>query len=84
LANTLHGKTGWQVQTIAYGNLPDYDPFKEAVVIDGPPVKLRFKWAPEITINGIQYGPYQDEELELPLGAAVFFLAKKGAMILDD
>ena len=84
LANSLHGKTGWQVQTIPYGNLPDYEPFREAVVIDGPPVKLRFKWAPEITMNGIPYGPYQDEELELPLGAAIFFLAKKGAMVLDD
>jgi len=81
LANTLHGKTGWQVQTIPYGSLPDYDPLTRAAVITGDPVPLEFRWAPKIKINDVEYGPYEDEQAELPLSAALFYLCKKGARL---
>lgn len=81
LPNTLHGKTGWQVQTIPYETLSDYNPLISAIVINGPPIKLQFKYTPKIKINDVEYGPYENEQAELPLGAAIFFLAKKGAMI---
>jgi DNA primase small subunit len=82
LTNTLHGKTGWQVQSIPYGGLPDYDPLTKAVVITGETVRLKFKWAPKIRILDEVYGPYEDETAEIPLEAALFFLAKKGARVI--
>jgi DNA primase small subunit len=82
MPKTLHGKTGWQVQTIPYGQLPNYDPFTKAVIIKGPMIKLEFKHAPKIKILDIMYGPYEEEEAELPLEAALFFLCKKGARVL--
>ncbi|MBN2334503.1 DNA primase small subunit PriS [Candidatus Bathyarchaeota archaeon] len=81
LPNTLHGKTGWQVQTIPYGALPDYDPLTRAIAIDGDPVKLEFSRAPRIRIRDTEYGPYENEEAELPLGVALFYLCKKGARV---
>jgi len=81
LPSTLHGKTGWQVQAIPYGSLPDYDPLTKATVITGDPVRLDFRWAPKIKINDVVYGPYEDEEAELPLGVALFYLCKKGARL---
>jgi DNA primase small subunit len=81
LAYTLHGKTGWQVQTIPYGTLPDYDPLTRAAVITGGPVPLEFRWAPKIKINDVEYGPYEDEQADLPLSAALFYLCKKGARL---
>lgn len=81
LAKTLHGKTGWQVQTIPYGSLPDYDPLTRAAVFTGDPVWLDFSWAPKIKINDVEYGPYEDEQAELPLSAALFYLCKKGARL---
>ncbi|GAF79166.1 unnamed protein product, partial [marine sediment metagenome] len=81
LPKTLHGKTGWQVQTIPYGSLPDYDPLTRATVITGDHVWLEFRWAPKIKINDVEYGPYEEEEAELPVGAALFFLCKKGARL---
>ena len=83
LTGTLHGKTGWQVQSIPYGALPDYDPLRNAIVIKGGLVRLEFKWAPKIRIIDEVYGPYEDEIAELPLEAALFFLAKKGARVID-
>jgi DNA primase small subunit len=81
LPNTLHGKTGWQVQTIPYGDLPDYDPLRSAIVLRGPHVKLEFREAPIIKIDETIYGPYSWETAELPLEAAMFYLCKKGARL---
>ena len=81
LPNTLHGKTGWQVQTIPYGQLPSYDPFMRAVIIRGDPVTLEFREAPKIKILDTWYGPYREEEATLPLEAALFFLCKQGARV---
>jgi DNA primase small subunit len=81
MPNTLHGKTGWQVQTIPYGQLPSYDPLMKAVIIRGDPVHLEFSHAPKIKILDTVYGPYDDEEATLPLEVALFFLCKKGARV---
>jgi len=81
MPNTLHGKTGWQVQAIPYGKLPSYDPLMHAVVLEGPDVELEFKSAPKIKILGVTYGPYEEEDVIMPIGAAMFFLCKKGARV---
>lgn len=81
LRNTLHGKTGWQVQNIPYGQLPNYDPMNTAAVIHGDPVKLEFRGAPKIKILDTWYGPYREEEATLPMEAALFFLCKAGARV---
>ena len=81
MPNTLHGKTGWQVQNIPYGQLPSYDPLRRAVIIRGGEVNLEFSHAPKIKILDTVYGPYEDEEATLPLEAALFFLCKKGARV---
>jgi DNA primase small subunit len=78
---TLHAKTGWQVQTISYGQLSNYDPLKSSVIIRGPHVELEFRHAPKIKILDTVYGPYEEEKAALPLEAALFFLCKKGARV---
>lgn len=83
MTKTLHGKTGWQVQNIPYGRLPDYDPLMDAVTITGQDVKLEFKHAEPISILGEKYGPYMDEVAELPLEAALYYLCKKGARVIQ-
>lgn len=82
MPNTLHGKTGWQVQTIPYGKLPSYDPLTSAVIPNKSQIKLEFKGAPKIKILDEEYGPYEEGEVvELPIEAALFFLSKKGARV---
>jgi hypothetical protein len=82
MPNTLHGKTGWQVQRIPYGQLPNYDPLNKAVIIRGDDVPLEFHNAPKIKILDTWYGPYSEEEATLPLEAALFFLCKQGARVI--
>jgi DNA primase small subunit len=81
IPSTLHGKTGWQVQTIPYGQLPSYDPLNKSIVIHGDLVELEFRQAPKIKILETWYGPYEDEEATLPMEVALFFLCKQGARV---
>lgn len=83
LPNTLHGKTGWQTQTINPENISDYDPFTNAIVFKGEEVKLFVRWAPKIRIGDTTYGEYNEEKVTLPLAVAIFLLCKKGARVIN-
>jgi DNA primase small subunit len=81
LPNTLHGKTGWQVQTIPLDTLPDYDPLTNAIAFKTGEAKIYVRHAPKIRIAEMEYGPYTEETVTIPMAAAVFLLCKKGARI---
>jgi hypothetical protein len=82
IQETLHGKTGWKVDTIDIDRLSDYDPFENAIAFKNGTQKLYIKWAPKFRLGGEEYGPYAEESLELPMAAAIFILCKKGGRIL--
>lgn len=82
LPMTLHGKTAWQVQPISLDDLSDYDPFKEAVVFDGGDLKIQTRWVPKFRIKEDEYGPFEEEEVSLPLAAALYVLCKGGGRIV--
>jgi DNA primase small subunit len=81
LPNTLHGKTGWQVQTIPLDSLPDYDPITSAIAFRSGEVKIYVRHAPKVRIADTEYGPYTQEVVKVPLAVAMFLLCKKGARI---
>jgi len=81
LPNTLHGKTGWQVQTIQLDSLPDYDPMTSAIVFKTGEAKLYVRHAPKVKIADVEYGPYTQEIVTIPMAVALFLLCKKGARI---
>ncbi|MBM3292662.1 hypothetical protein FJY84_08285 [Candidatus Bathyarchaeota archaeon] len=83
LPNTLHGKSGWQTQTIKPEHLSDYDPLTSAVVLKGTDIRLFVRWAPKIRIGDTVYGPYEGEEVSVPLPVALFLLCKKGAKVVN-
>jgi DNA primase small subunit len=81
LPNTLHGKTGWQVQTIQLDSLPDYDPITSAIAFKSGEAKIYVRHAPKVRIADTEYGPYTQEVVMVPLAVAMFLLCKKGARI---
>jgi DNA primase small subunit len=81
LPNTLHGKTGWQVQTIKLDSLPDYDPLTSAIAFRTGEAKVYVRHAPKVRIGDAEYGPYTQETVTVPLATAIFLLCKKGARI---
>ncbi|MFP3952320.1 MAG: DNA primase small subunit domain-containing protein [Candidatus Bathyarchaeia archaeon] len=83
IPNTLHGKTGWEVQNVPLDTLTDYNPLQEAIVFTEGTQKVYIKWTPRFKIGESEYGPYEDEKIELPTSAALFVLCKKGGRITN-
>jgi len=81
LPNTLHGKTGWLVQTIPLDDLEDYDPLTSAIALTGGTETVYIRRVPRFRIGDETYGPYEGERVELPMAAAVFLLCKKAARV---
>ncbi len=78
---TLHGTTGFVAKTIAIDNLKEFDPHKETIVFGDEMVRLFIKKAPKFSLKGESFGPYNKEEVELPLFAGVYLLGKGAKLI---
>ncbi|MGQ9680459.1 MAG: DNA primase small subunit domain-containing protein [Candidatus Bathyarchaeia archaeon] len=81
LPNTLHGKTGFTAQRVALDSLEDYDPLMRAIAFKGGSMKVMVKNAPRFRIGDEVLGPFKDEQVELPVAAAVFLLCRRAARV---
>jgi len=45
-------------------------------------ITIYIKRAPEITLQGEVYGPFEEETRELPLAVAMFLLCRKSARVV--
>ncbi len=75
LPTSLHGKTGFKVCPIQLGELSSFDPFKHALVFKGE-VTVHVDESPKFRVGEEEFGPFKDEDVELPLSAAVLLLCK--------
>lgn len=74
--NTLHGDTGFLAKTIKLDDLKSFDPFVDSIVFDNAPQRVFIKKAPKFTLNNTSYGPFENEEVELPLFVAIYLIGK--------
>jgi len=85
LIGSLNGKTGFEVTRLTRDDLDTFDPFSDAIAFNEGVLKVRiasgFLPIPQIRIGNTIFGPYSDEEIELPMAAAMFLLCKEVAMI---
>jgi DNA primase small subunit len=79
MPETLNGKTGLRAIAVGLEKLEEFDPFYEPVVFDGTQ-KVHVMEAPELRMRSQRLGPFTDENVELPLAAAVLLVAKGVAM----
>ncbi len=77
---SLHGKTGFKVCPVPLNEIDNFDPFKHALAFKGE-VTVLVKEAPRFRIGEEEYGPFENERVELPLSAAVLLLCKGLAQI---
>lgn len=81
---TLHGKTGLKVMKVPLAQFEAYDPLKEAIVFrEKDTVKVRVDFAPKFRFGDEEYGPFSNQVVELPVGAAVLLLCKKAATLAE-
>ena len=75
MPETLNGKTGLRATMVALDKLEQFDPFYEPVVFSGKQ-RVHVVEAPALRIREEEFGPFTDEDVELPLAAAVLLVAK--------
>jgi DNA primase small subunit len=83
LADTLNGKTGLKKVVVPISDLDGFDPLKNAVAFKGGSVTLCVSEAPEFRLGDVRYGPFSNEEAELPTAAALFLLCKGAAKVKE-
>jgi DNA primase small subunit len=75
MPETLNGKTGFKAARVDMEKLEEFDPFFEPVVFEGTQ-KVRITEAPALRMRDENYGPFADEEADLPLAVAILLIAK--------
>jgi DNA primase small subunit len=80
--NTLHGETGFLAKKIKLEELEKFNPLEQAVVFDDKKTKVFVEEAPKFKIKGQEFGPYKNEEVEVPLFCAIYLIGK-GAKIKE-
>lgn len=79
---TIHGGSGLLAKSLPVSALKGFEPLKEAVAFGDAPVKLRIKKTPKFSLNGCNFGPFENAETDLPEFAAVYLLAAGKAEIV--
>ncbi len=79
---TLHGGTGLVAADIPLEKLHGFEPLNEAVAFPSQPaVKVFINKAPRFNLANQSFGPFVEQEAELPLSAAIYLLAAQKAKL---
>jgi DNA primase small subunit len=79
--NTLHGETGFIAKEISLKELEEFNPFNDAIVFDSTPTKVFVKETPKFFLKEQEFGPYQQETIEVPLYCAIFLIGKGAVLV---
>ena len=81
LPQSLHGKTGLKASEVPIDSLAKFDPLVQAVVFRSGTLKVYVNKAYRFKIGNREFGPYTQEEVVLPMAAAIFLLCKRVATL---
>lgn len=84
LAGTLHGETGLKKVQISPNEVERFDPLKSALVFKHGTITVDVEEAPEFRIGDADYGPFRNEQIELPTAAAMLLLCKGVARAMEE
>ena len=83
LADTLHGKTGFLKVEFPISTLNGFDPFKDAIAFKEGTATVNVSGAPEFRLGDEMFGPYKNQEVELPTAAAVLLICRNRAEVVN-
>ncbi len=84
IPGTLHGDTGLAGKAIAsVAQLESFDPMKEAIAFRQGVMKIHADNVPSFAMHGEDYGPYSNQDIELPVYAAMYLVLKRVAKPIE-
>ena len=82
MPNTLHGDTGLIARKISsISALERFDPMKDAIAFKEGLMNIKTGRVQKFFMDGMQFGPYENESVEVPLYAAFYMLLKRVATL---
>ncbi|MEM3791202.1 MAG: DNA primase catalytic subunit PriS [Candidatus Micrarchaeaceae archaeon] len=81
LPNTLHGGSGLVAKKLRNYELSSFDPMKHAIAFRSGELEVFANTKEELLMNGISFGPYDNQKVSLPSYAAIYLLLKGFARI---
>ncbi len=81
LPGSLHGKTGLIVLKLKLSDFETFDPFDHAVAFRKGEIKVRVHDMPKITFLNSEWGPYEEQVVEMPVGLAIYLLCSGNACL---
>lgn len=79
--DSLHGSTGLKASSLDFDKLKDFSPLDSAVVFSQKPIKLKSVNAPKFYLGGQWWGPFKEEQVQLPEFVAVYLLCRGNAAL---
>jgi DNA primase small subunit len=83
LTDTLHGKTGFLKVEFPVSAIESFDPFKDAIAFKEGTATVKVSDAPEFRLGDEMFGPYRNQNVELPAAAAVLLICKNRAEVAE-
>ncbi len=82
--NTLHGDTGLVAKRLgSLHSLQVFEPMKDGIVFGDRHVRVHAGKVSAFYMKGEQFGPYNDQDAEMPLYAALYLMLKRVATLAE-
>lgn len=79
LPDSLHGETGLVAKRVE--NIYKFNPLKDAIAFGSEPLRVRVNKIYRFKINEQEFGPFENESVELPEYAAIYLICKREASL---
>jgi len=78
--NTLHGDTGLIAKSInSISEFERFNPMNDAIAFKEGSLKVNITKAEKIVMNNMEFGPFENKTVELPIYAALYLVLKRVA-----
>ncbi|MGD0729172.1 MAG: DNA primase catalytic subunit PriS [Candidatus Micrarchaeaceae archaeon] len=82
LPGTIHGDTGLVAKKLkSLKALESFEPMNSTIAFDDKHMKIKTAKVPKFIMNGIEFGPYDNANVELPTYAATYLILKRVALM---
>ncbi|MBO3799740.1 MAG: hypothetical protein FGF52_01625 [Candidatus Brockarchaeota archaeon] len=76
MPGSINSNSGMVKKRVRLQDLSSFNPLKDAVALGEGETVLRVKAVPRFNLGGKSFGPFKDEEVELPAYAAAYIICK--------
>lgn len=79
--NTIHADTGLLSTSLSLLDMDKFNPMNDSIIFKKGHIKINANTQTPLVMNGIEFGPFDNKNVELPTYAAIYLLLKRKATL---